>query len=64
MVGGYRIGNHFLCADSFNYGRLQLIAIGSLSAHVEAFQATGIIGICDTLLNGLTFKLGEYDTDI
>jgi len=31
---------------------------------VKAFQAPGVISVCDTLLNCLSFKLGEYDTDI
>ena len=31
---------------------------------MEAFQAPGIVGVCDTLLNCLTFKLGEYNADI
>ena len=32
--------------------------------HLKAFQAPGIVGVCDTLLNCLTFKLGEYNADI
>lgn len=35
-----------------------------LAAHVKVFQAPGVISVCDTLLNCLPFKLGEYDTDI
>ena len=31
---------------------------------MKAFQAPGIVGVCDTLLNCLTFKLGEYNADI
>ena len=31
---------------------------------MKAFQAPGVISVCDTLLNCLPFKLGEYDTDI
>ena len=64
MVGGYGIGNHFLCADALYHRRLQLVAIGGLPAHVEAFQAPGIVGIRDTLLDCLAFKLGEYNADI
>ena len=64
MVGGCGVGNHFLCADAVYHRRLQLVAIGCLSAHVEAFQTPGIIGVRDTLLDCLTFKLGEYNADI
>lgn len=58
------VGYHHLCADIFNYRWLQVEAIGSLTAHVKAFQAPGVISVCDALLNCLPFKLGEYDTDI
>ena len=64
MACGYGVGYHHLCADIFNHRRLQVEAIGSLAAHVKAFQAPGVISVCDTLLNCLPFKLGEYDTDI
>ena len=36
----------------------------SLAAHVEAFQAPGIVGIRDVLLDGLPFQLGEHNADI
>jgi len=31
---------------------------------VKAFQTPGVVSVCDTLLNCLPLKLGEYDTDI
>ena len=64
MVGGYGVGYHHLCADILYYRRLQVEAIGGLAAHVEAFQAPGVVSVRDTLLDCLPFKLGEYDTDI
>ena len=64
MACGYGVGYHHLCADILYYRRLQVEAIGGLAAHVKAFQAPGVVSVCNTLLNCLPFKLGEYDTDI
>ena len=64
MVGGYWVGNHLFCADTFDYCRLQLITVWGLPAHVKTFQAPGVISVRHALLDCLTFKLCEYDTDI
>ena len=64
MVGGYGVGNHLFCTDTFNHCRLQLITVWGLPAHVKAFQAPGIVGVRHALLDCLTFKLCEYDTYI
>ena len=64
MVSGHGVSRHHLCADTLYHRRLQFKAIGGLAAHVKAFQAPGIVSVCNTLLNCLPFKLGEHDTDI
>ena len=64
MVGGYGVSNHLFCTDTLYHGGLQLIAVWSLPAHVKAFEAPGIVGVRDALLDCLTFKLGEYNADI
>ena len=43
MVCGCRVRHHHFCADAFNRGRLQPETVGGLAAHVEAFQAPGIV---------------------
>ena len=64
MVSGHGVSRHHLCADTLYHRRLQFKAIGGLAAHVKTFQAPGVVSVCDTLLDSLPFKLGEYNTDI
>ena len=64
MVGGCRVGHHHFCAAALNRGRLQPEAVGGLAAHVEAFQAPGIVGVRDALLDGFPFQLGEEHTSL
>ena len=60
----FRVGLHHFCADALNGGRLQLEAVGGRAAHVKTVLAAGIVGIGHALLDGFTFKLGEYNADI
>ena len=64
MVGSCRVGHNHFCADALNRGRLQPETVGGLAAHVEAFQAPGIVGVRDALLDGLPFQLGEHNADV